>query len=149
MSPTLPFSLPSFSFSNVCRFYGGMDFILGVGILWNTHAVAKLMHNEETADKLFSGNSEDKVAIRVGESLVGLLLVDIGILLNVMATSTSKEFQKLTYQAALVTHGLMLGWRFLYQTQLEAVRKEIPSQAFSDLVMSSTWAILLWKLLND
>ncbi len=145
--------LPQFTFANLCRGHAALDLMLGATILYSVDLAATAFHGSSAAKELFGDDkeaerNEDKVTIRVAESAVGLMLVDIGILLSVISTSTSEEFQKLTCQCALGIHGLMIAWRLMYQRHVEAVRKDIVSQICTDTLFASTWGLFLYKLMK-
>lgn len=134
-------------FAHLCRFHAGIDFLTGCSLLLNTHATAKMIHGEAAANNLFgeNGNDKNKLELKVAESLVGLLLVDIGIFLCVLSTSADKNLQQLTCKAALGIHAAMISWRLLFQQQVEAVRKDMHGQIFGDLIMASTWGFYLFQ----
>lgn len=146
--------LPHFTFANLCRGHAAVDLLLGAAILYSVDLTATTMHGSAAAKELFGDEkdavkSDDKVALRVSESLVGLLLVDMGILLSVISTSSSKEFQKLTCKCALGIHGLMITWRLMYQHHVISVRKDIGSQLLSDVLFASSWGLFLYKLFKS
>jgi hypothetical protein len=143
-----------FTFSNLCRGHAALDLVLGASILYSVDMTATAFHGSQAAKELFGDDSvternQDKVTVRVSESAVGLMLVDIGVLLSVISTSTSAEFQKLTCQCALGIHGLMVAWRLCFQRHVEAVRKDIGGQIFTDVLFASTWGLYLLKLAKD
>lgn len=149
-------SLPQFSFANLCRGHAAIDLLLGATILYNVDFAATAVHGSNAAKQLFGGDDdnkngleqkkEDKVSLRVAESCVGLLLVDIGVLLSIISTCTVEEVQRLTCQCALGIHGMMIAWRLFYQSKVEAVRKDIPSQIVSDIVFASSWAMYWYNM---
>ena len=139
------------NFSNLCRLHAGIDILTGSAILYSVNKMATYVHGDKASELLFGKDGEEGGLIsqnllnmRVTESLVGLLLVDVGILLTVISTTTSRELQEVTCKAALGMHALMISWRLLYQRKVEAVRKEIPGQIIADVVMASTWAAYLF-----
>ncbi len=83
--------------------------------------------------------------LEVAESLVGLLLVDIGIFRCVLSTSADTNLQQLTRKAALGIHAAMISWRLLFQQQVEAVRKDMFGQIVGDMIMASTWGFYLFQ----
>lgn len=148
------FQLPQFTFANLCRGHAALDFLLGFSILYSIDMAGTSFHGSAAAKELLQDDKEaeynaNKVTTRLTESASGLLMVDIGLLLSVISTSTSQEFQKLTCQCALGMHGLMIGWRLMYQRHVEVLRQDMLGQICTDVLFASTWGIYLYKMIKN
>jgi hypothetical protein len=136
------------TFSALCRTHAALDLALGAAMVLALDKTAEAAHGKEAAEAVFGGTANkaaDKVALRVSESLAGVLLIDIGLLLGIIATAKDRAFQRNVCYAALSTYALMAAFRLTKQSQVEALRKDVPGQLVGDAVMAASWAWWLWK----
>lgn len=131
------------SFAYLCRVHAGLDVLAGAAILFNWNAIADKSPQNKTAKVLFSEKSDDRVAVRASESLVGLLLVDVGLLLGLLSYTESAQLKTLTCRTAVGIHGLMIGWRLWFQHQIIPVNANFGKQILGDMAMAATWILYL------
>lgn len=137
------------SFSALCRAHAAIDLATGAGMLLALDRTAQLAHGRDVAAQLLGAESETHslqvLNLRASESLVGLLLVDIGLVLGVVATSKDARFQRNFSCVALGTHALMALWRFRVESRLPALKKDWKSQLVGDVLLASSWCAFLWQ----
>jgi hypothetical protein len=137
-----------FSFSTLCLIHACINAFLGMAVLYNVDMLSNVLHGEKYTKELFGGDKKGpqdsvKAALRVSESLVGFLMVDVGILIGIISRIKDKELQNLTCVAAVSVHFAFIIWRLLILRRIEAIRHEIPKQIASDIIMASTWLAFL------
>lgn len=112
-------------------------------------STARLAHGDDVADQLIGSSTEKKspevLNLRSSESLVGVLLVDIGLILGVVATVKDPKFQRNFACVALGTHALMALWRVRVESKLPALKKDWKGQLVGDALMASSWCAFLWQ----
>ena len=138
------------SFSTLCRIHAGIDILSGAAMIMDLDKTAKAVHGEEIAKDLIGDaasakTSEEVSKVRITESLVGVLLVDIGLILGVVATAKRSSFQRNFASVALGTHALMAFWRYKFESKVPSLKDAWKKQLFGDAVMASTWAGFLLK----
>lgn len=133
------------AWSYLCLTHAALDLITGAAMLFGLDKATEVAHGKDAKEELIGTSAEDKIALRTSESLVGLLLVDVALLLAVSSTSSDETFRRRFCMAALGTHGLMASWRLTKQRQVAAVRSAIPAQLAGDAILASSW---MWYLLR-
>ncbi len=131
------------SFSALCRVHAGLDLLLGASMLLGLKQTAEAVHGSETASKLLGSTEEDRLAIHASESLVGVLLVDVGLILGLVATVKDERFRRHFCGIAIGTHCLMAAWRYLVASRVPALSKDWKGQLVGDALMGASWAAYL------
>lgn len=101
------------------------------------------MHGEKDGAALMGSTPADKLAIGTAERLVGVLLIDIGLILGLVANVKDEKFQKEFCGVAIATHMLMGGWRIGVASKVPALEHMWKKQLAGDVLMASTWAYFL------
>lgn len=138
----MPLARFPINFAYLCRVHAGLDVLAGAAILFNWNLINK-KPLDNTARELFSEKSDDKITVRASESLVGLLLVDVGLLLGLLSYTDNAQLKTLTCKTAVGIHGLMIGWRLWFQHQIMPVNVDFGKQVLGDLAMAATWILYL------
>jgi hypothetical protein len=135
------------TFSQLCRAHAVIDLVTGGSILLNLQGAASIMHGEKEGKELLGSTPEDKLAIGTAERLVGVLLVDVGLILGVVGTARDEQFRRDFCRVALATHALMAGWRIGVASKVPALNRDgtWKKQLVGDVVMGSSWAWYLFR----
>jgi len=136
------------SFSTLCITHGIIDFLTGISILSNFEGAATFIHGKEYADLLLGSTPHDQLSIRTSETLVGILLLDIALILGIISTVKDSTFQKRFCYTALITHGLMINWRYFYASKVPALANDWKNQCVGDIIMGSSWLYYLYNMKN-
>jgi hypothetical protein len=137
------------SFSTLCRFHAGVDLLLGAATLASVDKAAAALHGDDIAARLVgdaatAAADERVAAVRASESLVGLLLVDLGLVLGVVATAREARLQRNFAAVAAGTHALTALWRWRVASCLPALHDQWRGQLVGDLLLGGTWLGFLY-----
>ncbi|KAI9016891.1 hypothetical protein DFJ74DRAFT_678698 [Hyaloraphidium curvatum] len=137
-------SLPSLlRFSTLCRAHAAINLLTGGAILANLDDAAAMVHGKEKGAKLLGSTPDDRLAIRTSESLVGVLLVDVALLLGLAATAKDEGFRRDFCKVALAIHGSLAAWRFAFASKVPALEGDWQKQVLGDAVMACSWVYYL------
>lgn len=136
-------SFPHLPFQILTRFHAALDLLTGASILFAMEDAAAFLHGAKDANKLLGSTHEDKIAIRTSESLVGVLLVDVAVLLGVISVVEDEETRRAVCYAGLGAHALMATWRWKVASKVPALKGAWRGQLVGDAVLASTWAYYL------
>lgn len=83
------------SFRIVCLFHAFIDAFMGSFMVFGIATLSRFTHGEEVTEKLYLiGDDEKALLIKTSESLVGMMLIFIAILLYMVSHLHDREFQR-------------------------------------------------------
>eukprot|EP00252_Welwitschia_mirabilis_P011376 TRINITY_DN2558_c0_g2_i1.p1 TRINITY_DN2558_c0_g2~~TRINITY_DN2558_c0_g2_i1.p1 ORF type:complete len:122 (+),score=14.36 TRINITY_DN2558_c0_g2_i1:298-663(+) len=100
-------------------------------------------HGVETANKLLGSTQHDQILIQTSDSLVGMLLCVIGIMLFMVSFVKDREFQGFFAKGCIVLHTLMVLWRLYFERKVEILARDWPRQIAGDIILSLSWVFFL------
>lgn len=131
------------SFSLVCLLYSVIAMISGSLMMFYWREIHIFGHGMETASKLLGSTTHDQLLIQTSDSLAGMLLFVIGILLFMVSFVKDREFQSFFAKGCIFLHVLMAMWRFYFERRVEDLARDWPRQVVGDIIMSLSWVFFL------
>lgn len=130
-------------FSLLCLLHSVIYVVCGSLMMFYPIKIFDICHGKETASKLLGSTPHDHILIRTSESLVGMLLVTISIILFMVSFVKDREFQIFFSKGCILIHALMGIWRFYFERRVEDLARDWPRQAVGDFIFSLSWVFFL------
>eukprot|EP01018_Ginkgo_biloba_P010180 Gb_31050 [translate_table: standard] len=131
------------SFFLVCLLYSVIAIVCGCLMMFYLKEISIFGHGLETATKLLGSTPHDQLLIQTSDSLAGMLLFVIGILLFMVSFVRDREFQSFFAKGCILLHALMALWRFYFERRVEDLSRDWPRQVVGDIIMSLSWVFFL------
>lgn len=144
-----PFMLESihvrmaYCFTLICLLQSVIAVVSGSLMMFFWREVSIFGHGKETASKLLGSTPHDQLLIQTSDSLAGMLLFSIGIMLFMVSFVRDREFQSFFAKGCIVLHTLMALWRFYFARRVEDLARDWPRQVVGDIIMSLSWVFFL------
>jgi len=130
-------------FSLVCLLHSVIAIVSGSLMMFFWREVYIFGHGKETASKLMGSTPRDQLLIQTSDSLAGMLLFGIGIMLFMVSFVRDREFQSFFARGCICLHTLMAFWRFYFERGVEDLARDWPRQVVGDIIMSLSWVFFL------
>ncbi|CAF2412230.1 unnamed protein product [Rotaria sp. Silwood2] len=131
-------------FRIVCLFHAFIDVFMGSFMVLSVNTLARLTHGEEVTEKLHLTDEDEKSQlIHTSESLVGMMLIFIAILLYMISHLEQIEFQRYFSKGCILIHLLLATWRIFVESRVQALQKDLKGQIFTDLIFAAIWMTVL------
>ncbi|CAF1106676.1 unnamed protein product [Rotaria sordida] len=132
-------------FRIVCLFHAFIDVFTGSFMVFSVSTLARLLHSEGVTEKLHLTDEDAKSQlIQTSESLVGMMLIFIAILLYMISHLEQIELQRYFSKGCILIHLLLATWRICVEARVQALQKDLKGQLLTDLIFAATWMIVLF-----
>ncbi|CAF0891296.1 unnamed protein product [Rotaria sp. Silwood1] len=132
-------------FRIVCLFHAFINVFMGSFMVLSVSTLARLAHGEEVTKKLHLTDEDEKSQlIQTSESLVGMMLIFIAILLYMVSHVEQIEFQRYFSKGCILIHLLLAMWRIFVEARVQTLHKDVKGQILTDLIFAATWVIVLF-----
>lgn len=133
----------AYCFSLVCLLHSVTAVVSGCLMMFFWREVSIFGHGKETASKLLGSTPHDQLLIQTSDSLAGMLLFSVGVMLFMVSFVRDREFQSFFAKGCIVLHTLMALWRFYFARRVEDLARDWPRQVVGDIIMSLSWVFFL------
>ncbi|CAN6449302.1 unnamed protein product [Victoria cruziana] len=133
----------SSSFFLMCLLHSAIATTCGALMMFYRNEIAVVGHGRETAGKLLGSTPHDQLLIQTSDSLSGMLLFAIGLLLFMVSFVKDREFQSFFAKGCILLHFLMAMWRFYFERRLEDLAGDWIRQVIGDLMLGLSWVLFL------
>ncbi|UJR21393.1 hypothetical protein I4U23_024483 [Adineta vaga] len=131
-------------FRLVCLFHAFIDIFMGLLMIFSISTISRIAHGDEITNKLHLIDDDEKSRlIQTSESLVGMMLIFIGVLLYMVSSLEDKKFQRYFSKGCILIHILLACWRIFVEAKIQVLQKDVHGQIITDLVFAGTWLIVL------
>ncbi|XP_024520068.1 uncharacterized protein LOC112351263 [Selaginella moellendorffii] len=133
-------------FRAVCLLHAAIDCVSGCLMIFFLWELAEFGHGKTTSSKILGSTPYDQLLIATSESLVGMLLLVIGLLLFMVSFVKDRDFQTFFAKGCIVIHGLMVVWRLAFEIRVEELAGDSIRQMIGDCLLGSSWIFfLIWN----
>ncbi|CAF0938249.1 unnamed protein product [Adineta steineri] len=133
-------------FRIICLFHACINVMMGSSMVLSISTVSRLAHVEEVTKKLHLTDDDEKSRlIQTSESLVGMMLIFIGILLYMISYLEDIAFQRYFSKGCILIHVLLASWRIFVEAQVQTLQKDVKGQIIMDLIFAGTWLTILFR----
>ncbi|KAK3431398.1 hypothetical protein EUGRSUZ_E03276 [Eucalyptus grandis] len=141
----------SLAFTVICVLHSLIVVFCGSLMMFHARAIYSLGHGTDAAKRLLRSTPQDRLLIRTSDSLAGLLLLAIGLLLLMVSNIKDREFQDFFAKACTVLHVFVVVWRVSFEGRVEHLAGDCLRQTVGDFLALS-WLLFIiysWRKKYD
>ncbi|XP_052177991.1 uncharacterized protein LOC127791873 [Diospyros lotus] len=135
--------MASSGFFLICMLHSMFALACGAMMMFYTNEFCVFGHGTKIASKLVGSTPHDQLLIRTSDSLSGLLLFGIGLLLFMVAFVEDTKFHGFFARGCALLHVAMAAWRVHFERKLEELGHDWLRQIVGDIVMGLSWVFFL------
>ncbi|PIA36683.1 hypothetical protein AQUCO_03300115v1 [Aquilegia coerulea] len=135
--------MASNGFFLICLLHSLIALTSGILIMFYLQEISVFGHGNETSSKILGSTPHDQLLIQTSESLTGLLLCVIGLLLFMVSFVKDGKFQSFFAKGCVVIHVCIAVWRIFIERKIEDLARDWPKQVVGDIALALSWVFFL------
>lgn len=135
--------MTSSGFFVICILHSVIAVASGISIMFYLKEVSVLGHGSETSSRILGSTPHDQLLIQTSESLTGMLLCVIGVLIFMVSFVVDREFESFFAKGCVLIHVCVAVWRVCFERKIEDLAFDWPRQVVGDIVLALSWIFFL------